>query len=119
MTLRGNGLGALNLFQVDAGGLAPQDLSIARALADIATIGLVQQRNVREAQNSAEQLQYALHSRITIEQAKGMLAERAGVGVDDAFTVLRTYSRNHNRRITGVASDFLDGVITVDQIAAG
>jgi AmiR/NasT family two-component response regulator len=82
---------------------------IGQALADVATIGLLQQRTVRRRETIAEQLQAALNSRVIIEQAKGKLAERLSVDMDRAFTMLRDYARNSNRHLTDVARDFVDG----------
>jgi AmiR/NasT family two-component response regulator len=74
----------------------------------MAAIGLIQERALRERNLLAEQLQAALNSRVTIEQAKGMLAEYLTVTVDDAFELLRTYARDHDRRLSQVASDVVD-----------
>lgn len=78
MRLRGRVIGALNLFRSDTGDLGQADVSAAQALADVATIAILQSRAVHEGHVLTDQLQYALHSRIAIEQAKGMLAERPG-----------------------------------------
>ncbi|HEX8005421.1 MAG TPA: ANTAR domain-containing protein, partial [Trebonia sp.] len=81
---------------------------IGQALADVATIGLLQERNVRRAETLAEQLQAALNSRVVIEQAKGRLAERLGVDMGQAFTLLREQARNTNQRLTDVARHVID-----------
>ena len=109
MRLRGQVIGALNLFRAEPGPLDPADLRIAQALADVATIGLLQERNVRRRETVAEQLQAALNSRVMIEQAKGKLAERLSIDMDRAFTMLRDYARNTNQHLTDVARDFVDG----------
>jgi GAF domain-containing protein len=111
MRLRGQVVGALNLFSADPGELTDADLVAGRALADVATIAIVQHRVAREAQLLAEQLSHALNSRVVIEQAKGMLAERIGVEMDDAFARLRGYARSNNLRLTDVARSLLDGVL--------
>ena len=103
MRLRDQTIGALNLFGAAPGPLAPGDLGIGQALADVATIGLLQERNVRRVEAVAEQLQGALNSRVVIEQAKGALAERLGVDMDEAFRVLRAYARDRNQRLTDAA----------------
>ena len=80
---------ALNLFHSRPGGLGSEQLRLAQALADAATIGILQQRTIRHGEVVAGQLQAALTSRVVIEQAKGVLAERLQISTDDAFTVLR------------------------------
>ena len=108
MRLRDEVIGALNLFRAAPGPLDPADLRIGQALADIATIGLLQERNVRRSEIAAEQLQAALNSRVVIEQAKGKLAERLGIDMDRSFGLLRDYAHNTNQRLTDVARNFVD-----------
>jgi len=112
MRLRGTVIGALNLFQVDVGELRRADVDAAQALADIATIAILQHRAVREAQVINEQLQQALNSRIVIEQAKGMVAERRGVDMEGAFGTLRDHARRHNVRLADLASDIIAGTVS-------
>jgi AmiR/NasT family two-component response regulator len=83
-------------------------LRIGQALADVATIGLLQERNLRRSETVAEQLQAALNSRVVIEQAKGKLAERSATDMDTAFRMLRDHARNTNQRLTDVARNFVD-----------
>jgi transcriptional regulator with GAF, ATPase, and Fis domain len=108
MRLRDQVIGALNLFRVIPGTLDPAALRIGQALADVATIGLLHERNMRRSEAVAEQLQGALNSRIVIEQAKGKLAERLTVDMDHAFGLLRDFARNSNQRLTDVARQFVD-----------
>jgi GAF domain-containing protein len=103
MRLRGQVLGAMNLFRVDPGNLNEADAAVAQALADVATIGILQERSIRETGIVAEQLRWALESRVIIEQAKGVLSALDGVGVDEAFDRLRDYARNHNLTLRAVA----------------
>jgi transcriptional regulator with GAF, ATPase, and Fis domain len=107
MRLRDQVIGALNLFRTAAGPFDPADLRLGQALADVATIGLLHERNVRRSETVSEQLQSALNSRVTIEQAKGKLAERLSVDMDQAFDMLRGYARNSNQRLTDVARNFV------------
>lgn len=113
MRLRGSVIGVLNLFRTDDGRIGDTDLFSAQALADVATIAVLQHRTMREAQVLNEQLNHALNSRIVIEQAKGVLAERAGLSMEDAFTRLRLYARGHNLRLGEVAAACVDGTLAV------
>lgn len=96
-------IGALNLFSTDTGQLAPVDVRIVQALADVATIGLLQERTIHHGEILTEQLQGALNSRITVEQAKGALATTHGIDVDAAFQLLRGYARRNHYRLGDVA----------------
>jgi len=109
LRLRGQVIGALNLFRTSTEPLADEDIALSRALSDIATIGLLHERRHRGQQVLAEQLQHALNSRIVIEQAKGMLAERTGLSPADAFTVMRSYARGTSQGLSVVAHGILDG----------
>ncbi|MBI4943209.1 MAG: GAF and ANTAR domain-containing protein [Actinobacteria bacterium] len=103
LRLRSTVIGALNLFGTDAGSLEPGDVKIVQALADVATIGLLQEKTIRHGEVLTEQLQHALNSRVVIEQAKGALARTHGIGVDAAFELLRSYARTHNRKLVDLA----------------
>ncbi|GLY05059.1 GAF and ANTAR domain-containing protein [Actinoplanes sp. NBRC 101535] len=104
LRLRSQVIGALNIFGSTTGGdFSAADVPIMQALADVATIGLMQERAIRRSEALTEQLQGALNSRIIIEQAKGALAQVQDIGVDEAFRRIRAYARNHNRRLTEVA----------------
>lgn len=111
MRLRGTTIGALNLFRATPGSLAPDDEAVARAFADVATIAVLQHWAMSDARVLADQLSHALQSRVVIEQAKGMLAERAGIEVGEAFTWLRGYARPHNLKLGDVAAGFLGGSV--------
>lgn len=115
MRLRDQVVGALNLFSAVPGSLRHPDVFVAQALADIATIAILQQRQVFDADVVNVQLNHALTSRIAIEQAKGIVAERESLDMADAFSRLRTYARNHNRRLHDVATDIVDGTLNISQ----
>ena len=112
MRLRGNVIGALNLFQVDQGEMRQADVDAAQALADLATIAILQHREAVEVQLVNEQLQIALNSRVVIEQAKGMVAERLGVNMEQAFSRLRNHARKHNLLLIDVARDVIRGSLS-------
>jgi GAF domain-containing protein len=109
MRLRTEVIGALNLFDSKPVALDDNMLRIGQALADVATIGLLQQRAIRRRDALTEQLQSALNSRVLIEQAKGVLAERLGISVNEAFTMLRRSARGMNRRLSELAQAIVDG----------
>jgi GAF domain-containing protein len=114
MRLRGVIIGALNLFRADEGELQEGDALVAQALADVATIAILQHRAAFEAHRLTDQLHHALNSRIVIEQAKGMLAERAGLDMEQAFSWLRNHARNHNLLLVDVARAVIEGTIAPD-----
>lgn len=108
MRARDNVIGAMNIFHNDLEPIEPLEMRITQALADAATIGILQERSFAGAAELAAQLQSALDSRIVIEQAKGMISAQTGRSVDEAFTLLRSYARAHNERIADVARRVLD-----------
>lgn len=116
MRLRDETIGALNLFGAPEPSLSPADRQLARALADVATIGILQQRSAHRSALLAEQLQTALDTRIVIEQAKGVLAEHGGVGMDIAFAALRGFARNNNLKVSGVAQSLVRRECSADAI---
>jgi len=116
LRLRGQVIGALNLFRNGAGPVPESDLRAAQALADVATLSILQHRLNNEQQLVTEQLEFALQSRILIEQAKGVLAERGKVDIDEAFSLLRHYARNHKRRLSEVAQELTDGTLDTNAL---
>ncbi|MFD3837531.1 GAF and ANTAR domain-containing protein [Streptomyces sp. NPDC058642] len=118
MRLRDETVGALNLFHATPGPFDPAGALIGQALADVATISLLQQRSTHRSTVLNEQLQTALNSRVLIEQAKGKLAERQGIDMEQAFTALRGYARAHNRRLSDVARAFIDGTEVLPGLVA-
>ncbi len=113
MRLRDQVIGTLNLFRAAPGALDPAVVVAATALVDVATIGILQERAVREQEVVAGQLQLALNSRVIIEQAKGVLAERLRVTPDEAFVLLRRYARDHNHRLTELSGDVIRGTAPI------
>jgi hypothetical protein len=116
LRLRGQTLGAMNLFSTTAGGVGPSERLVAQAMADVATIGILQQRGVYEAQTVIGQLQQALQSRVVIEQAKGVVAQQASVGMDDAFDLLRTFARHRNLKLGAVVAMVVEGRLAASQL---
>lgn len=120
MRLRHSIIGALNLFHETPGQMSQADTDAAQALADIATIAILQHRAAREAQILNEQLNHALNSRIVIEQAKGIVSERQTLDMDASFRLLRNHARNHNLRLADLAASIVAGGLSpsmLDQIA--
>jgi GAF domain-containing protein len=113
MRLRDQVIGTLNLFTAAPGALEPEVARVARALVDVATIGILQERAIREQEVVAGQLQVALNSRVVIEQAKGILAERLQTSPDQAFLLLRRYARDHNQALTALAGDVIRGTAAI------
>jgi transcriptional regulator with GAF, ATPase, and Fis domain len=109
MRLRDQVIGALNLFRASPGVFAPEDIRVGQALADVATISLLHERGMRRSETLNEQLQTALNSRVVIEQAKGKLAERFGLDMDQSFNLLRNQARSRNLRLSDLAQDFIEG----------
>jgi len=115
LRLRELTIGALNLLSVTQTPMDEADVIVARAFADLAALSIVHHRVIIEVQRLNEQLSGALTSRVVIEQAKGVISERAGVDLAEAFTRLRSYARNRNLRLTDVAEAAVDG--TLDPLA--
>ena len=109
LRLRRQVVGALNLFTVERRALTDDHLAVAQGMADIATISLLHERALRDQFVLAEQLQTALHSRIVIEQAKGVLSARAAISVSEAFRRLRTHARRTGEQLTTVAEAVVTG----------
>ena len=116
MRLRGNVIGALNLFRADRSEMDEADVITGQALADVATITILQHRAVTESRLVNEQLSHALDSRIVIEQAKGVLAERAHLSMETAFSRMRHHARRNNLKLVDVAQRVLDGTLSVERL---
>ncbi len=109
MRLRDQVLGAFNLFHTEPGGLDASASEIGQALVDVATIGLIQERVANRQETLIDQLQQALDSRVLIEQAKGVIAERHNIDVAEAFTLLRRTARRYGHKLTELAAVVVDG----------
>lgn len=117
MRLRGQVIGALSLLTRDQRRLSVTDRAIGQAMADLATIGLLHQRNAHDQTTLTEQLTVALNSRVLVEQAKGALADRAHISVNEAFTRMRDYARGNQLTLGGVASRVVTGAIPEDLLS--
>ena len=102
-------IGSMALFGKDPGTMARSDSAIGQALADVATISILQERTIRESALVNEQLQRALNSRILIEQAKGVIANRSRVTMEEAFRRLRSSARSHSQSLQETASQVIEG----------
>jgi len=118
LRLRGETIGAMNLFHRQPGPLPEADLALGQALADVATIGILSERSIRRGEVLSEQLQTALTSRAIIEQAKGVLAQHGDLSMHAAFDRLRSYARNRNKRLSEVARQVVEGDLSADLLAA-
>jgi len=109
LLLRGDRIGALNLYRAEVKTFAPHEIRLGQALADIAAVGILQERAVFAAERRADQLQRALNSRIMIEQAKGVLAERRRIPPGEAFQRLRSHARSNNMKLREVCRHVMNG----------
>ncbi len=118
MRVRGETIGAFDLFQTGVGCVSGRDLPLAQGFADLAAGAILQERAASENRGIVEHLQRALDSRVLIEQAKGILAERAHINVDAAFLSIRAYSRAHNVKLSVVARDVIETRLNADDLLA-
>jgi GAF domain-containing protein len=116
MRMRDQTLGALGLFGTTAGALNDEDLMLGQALADVASVALIQDKVAADRTAVNEQLQTALTSRVVIEQAKGVMAQQGNLDMAEAFAVLRRYSRDHNLRLTDVAAATVSRALPAQQL---
>lgn len=114
LQLRGRVIGALNLFRDSDTSFSGTELVVARAMAEVAAIGLLHERALSDVRLLADQLQSALQSRVVIEQAKGMVAEYLGIAVHDAFQVLRKRARDSNVKLTELARQVISRELRAD-----
>ncbi len=113
LRLRGDCIGGLNLYQRHARPFSEDDIRIAQAFADVATIGILHERAITAAELRGEHLRRALSSRVDIEQAKGMIANQHGLTPSEAFEHLRDYSRRNRQRLQDVCHQVVDGTLDI------
>ncbi|WP_369831119.1 GAF and ANTAR domain-containing protein [Cryobacterium sp. M15] len=113
MRFRPNTIGALNLFRSHKGALSDEDAVIGQALADVATITLLHERTARKNATVNAQLQHALNSRVFIEQAKGVIAARNNINMDEAFKRLRAHARSRQEPMHRSAADVINNLILI------
>jgi len=113
LRLRGTVIGTLNLLRTSVGALNERDVRVGQALADVATIGILQERTLRESAVVQEQLQGALDTRVVIEQAKGVVAHVRGVSTDEAFVLIRQHARSRRLKLVEVAVQLVERRLTL------
>jgi GAF domain-containing protein len=116
MRLRGRVIGTMNLLGVEPGVFDARDVALAQALADVAIIGILQERSLRDPQIISEQLHLALDTRVMIEQAKGVLSHVHSMSMEGAFRSMRAYARDHGMSLRDVAGGIIDRSITLDPV---
>ncbi|WP_328492631.1 GAF and ANTAR domain-containing protein [Streptomyces sp. NBC_00414] len=114
MKLRHQVIGAVNLFGSRLRRLSDTDIQVGQAVADVATIAILQQRSIEHSHLEKAQLQAALTSRVVIEQAKGILAERHNLSMDDTFDTMRAYARPRHLLLTDLARQIIDDTFDGD-----
>jgi len=117
LRLREKTIGTLNLLNTEEGLLDESSRVAARAFADVATIGILHERSLRQSEILTQQLQQALNSRVRIEQAKGVVSYTMGVSIGDAFDVIRQYARRHQLPLSVVATRIVDRELRLDRSA--
>lgn len=117
LRLHDHTLGAIGLFGTTIGALNDEDLTLGQALAHVASVALVTGNAATDRDNLNRQLQTALDSRVFIEQAKGAIAQHANVDMDQAFALLRRYSRDNNRKLTNVAEAITTRTLAIQAVS--
>ncbi|MGW4099704.1 GAF and ANTAR domain-containing protein [Mycobacterium sp. NPDC004974] len=119
LRLRNECVGAVNLFRAEPGGMSETDIAVGQGLSDVAAVGILHQRILTRSEVINQQLQNALNTRTVIEQAKGVLAERGAIGMDQAFTLLRGHARRTNQRLADLARGIVGGADTTVILSPG
>ena len=118
LRLRNEVIGAMNVFDTSLHEMTRTESNLLRAFADAATIGILQERTVKQQSDLSVQLQGALNSRIAVEQAKGIVAERLQVDMDVAFAMIRNYARNRSTPLSAVADALVRGSLSTAELAS-
>ncbi len=118
LRLRDEVIGAMNVFDTSLHEMTLTESNLLRAFADAATIGILQERTVKQHSDLSIQLQGALNSRIAVEQAKGVVAERLKVDMDTAFGMIRSYARKSNMLLSAVADALVRGSLSATELAS-
>jgi GAF domain-containing protein len=116
LRLRDQVIGAMNVFDASLHEMTHTESNLLRALADVATIGILQERTVKQQSDLSIQLQSALNSRIAVEQAKGIVSERLKVDMDTAFAMIRSHARNHSTLLSTVADALVRGSLSASEL---
>ncbi len=116
LRLQDTTLGAVGLFGTTVGALNPEDLALGQALADVASVALVQDKAAADRTTFAEQLQTVLATRVALEQAKGVLAQKGGLDMEHALAVLRRYAHEYDQRLTDVARAVVTRALPAHQL---
>ncbi|MEU3459548.1 GAF and ANTAR domain-containing protein [Streptomyces sp. NPDC006733] len=116
MRVRQQAVGALNLFDTREQHLSADDAKVAQALADVATIAVLQHRTIIHPTIDPAQLRSALASRIVIEQAKGVMAEHWNTGLDEAFDGLRRHAGERGLTLTTLCRQIIDGTLNASSM---
>ena len=116
LRVRGAVIGVLGLFHRDVDGFHPDDLVVAQAFADVATLSILQHRSIMEHQTVAGQLSNALETRVVIEQAKGLVAGKTGWPMEKAFDALRRHARSKQRKLIDIAAEVIDGRTPIEDL---
>ncbi|MBX0299296.1 GAF and ANTAR domain-containing protein [Cryobacterium sp. 1639] len=116
LRLHGEVIGAMNLLSTTTGALSDRDAQLAQALADVATVGILHERSLRQPEIVAAQLHLALDTRILVEQAKGVLAQLRSCTMSEAFDALRSYAREHSVTLRSAAEGVVNRTISVDEL---
>jgi GAF domain-containing protein len=113
MTVRGEAAGSVDIVALRPLHLSADELAAAQLLADVTMAYIANARLLSKSAALAEQLQHALDSRVVVEQAKGIIAERHGVTLADAFERIRERARQRRRKVHAVAVAILQGEVDV------